>query len=74
MSEAKHTGGPATVVFHHRGELQAISLRDWFAGQALAGNWSGRESDKEYDSTVERVAANAYRIADAMLAARERKP
>jgi len=46
-----------------------MSLRDWFAGMALQGvtssaNWDGAISD---------VADDAYSLADAMLAARERK-
>jgi hypothetical protein len=48
---------------------QDIDLRDWFAGQALAGimadpNWSG---------TTQTTAKSAYQIADAMLAERDRE-
>lgn len=42
-----------------------MSLRDWFAGQALAGMMASDDG-----STPENVAAEAYEIADAMLAAR----
>jgi len=48
-----------------------MTLRDWFAGQALAGlvfhNDYGARSDDE-------VANGAYAYADAMIAARKEKP
>ena len=48
-----------------------MTLRDWFAGQALAGlvfhNDYGARSDDE-------IANGAYAYADAMIAAREAKP
>jgi len=48
-----------------------MTLRDWFAGQALAGlvlhNDYGARSDDE-------IANGAYAYADAMIAAREVKP
>jgi len=54
------------------GHGQGMTLRDYFAGQALAGicnAFSGANEDAEW---FEQVAAKAvYRIADAMLAARE---
>ena len=58
-------GGPAFPV----GLLPGMSLRDYFAGQALAGliacpNTSGGEKD---------FARNAYKLADAMLAEREKE-
>lgn len=40
-----------------------MTLRDWFAGQALTSGSDGL--------TIEEAAERAYRIADAMLAARE---
>lgn len=46
------------------GQQEGMSLRDWFAGQALAG----QDVDTGSPGTT---AAWAYRIADAMLAARE---
>lgn len=54
-------------------QAQGMSLRDWFAGQALAGicanghtPWSPNVADIE-DAEVARAA---YDLADAMLAAR----
>lgn len=44
-----------------------MSLRDWFAGQALAGVMSGRATINA-DGWVPQAA---YRLADAMLAARD---
>lgn len=45
-----------------------MTLRDWFAGQALAA-WLSDGLPRSLDSTV---AAEAYGLADAMLAERER--
>jgi hypothetical protein len=45
-----------------------MSLRDWFAGQALHGLCSDKEF---YSMRIELLALEAYKYADAMLAARE---
>jgi hypothetical protein len=52
--------------------LGGMTLRDWFAGQALAGavGFSPSNPFRKYDQP-EDVAAACYRFADAMLAARE---
>ena len=50
---------------HDRGEA-GMSLRDWFAGQALAGMPDVCES-------VDVIAEQAYAMADAMLAERAKK-
>ena len=47
-----------------------MTLRDWFAGQALAGLVT---LESRLDKEPAEDAALAYRIADAMLAAREAK-
>lgn len=50
--------------------IDGMSLRDYFAGQAIAGAlaYSGQPWD-----TIEREAERAYQIADAMLAARSKE-
>lgn len=65
MSKTK-TGGPAFPVPRtHGGPDEGMTLRDFFAGQALAG----RNVQRAY-KTWEDMAADCYEIADAMLAAR----
>jgi hypothetical protein len=46
--------------------LPSVGLRDYFAGQALAGMlaWEG-------GGTIDAYARDAYRLADAMMIARE---
>lgn len=80
MSE-RNDGGPAfptstpgrhgTRVLHH-----GMSMRDWFAGQALAGMNASPElmqavtaADVLGETAFERMSTAAYRQADAMLAA-----
>jgi len=47
-------------------QLQGMSLRDWFAGMALAGiKWQGYER-------IDDSAKVCYRMADAMLAERDK--
>ena len=58
------------------GDQEGMTLRDWFAGQALVG------VAQEYlhrngfhgDTLFENLATHSYRIADAMLAARKDRP
>lgn len=53
--------------------MTGMSLRDWFAGQALAGDLDQGSRDTMDDQYWHRpavVAARAYAIADAMLAER----
>lgn len=64
-------GGPAFPVesFDHEADMDTVksgmSLRDWFAGQALAGF-----AHVPKPTNVDGVAIAAYAIADAMLAER----
>ena len=48
-----------------------MTLRDYFAGQALVGMM---QAMRPYSDLFERSAIHAYAQADAMLAAREAKP
>ena len=56
-------GGPAFP--SDRADREGMSLRDWFAGQALAGLCSGN-----LPFCPGQVSATAYAYADAMLKAR----
>lgn len=82
MSEEKKIddGGPAFphTVKNDDGTYFAcesgISIRDWFAGQALAGLLSHSfedGSDFLHETGPDAAAYQAYRMADAMLAARK---
>jgi hypothetical protein len=73
MSERKDYGDPAFPgngsrewQFEHSG----MWLRDWFAGQALAGILASEPEDVAYATNV--AAERAYRFADAMLAERSK--
>ncbi len=67
----KDDGGPA---FPQKEPLtsdcQGMTLRDWFAGQAIQSAWEAR--DKGYfEGDDSDMARCAYQIADAMLEARK---
>jgi len=65
------TGGPAFPVCGQYGNKgEGMSLRDWFAGQVLAGlvTYDPRMADVGYEPST--VAGLAYKYADAMIAAR----
>ncbi len=63
---AKHYDDGSSSVPPNNG----MSLRDWFAGKALAAMLSHNGGSAFWD----RDAKNAYAAADAMIAAREEKP
>ena len=75
-------GGPAFPRPHspnpHGGEddgpWEGMTLRDHFAGQALAGMWAHYFSSEatESDMSLSDMADDCYRMADAMLAERDR--
>ncbi len=73
-NETKIDGGPAFPVHpeaHNRSDaecsvLSGMTLRDWFAGQALAG-LQFMETHTPYDAD----AKHCYEMADAMLKARK---
>ncbi len=48
-----------------------MSLRDWFAGQALCGLIAS--NDENAGDRLEELPGYAYQIADAMLAQREKR-
>ena len=51
-----------------------MSLRDWFAGMALQGNLASQSIEVGYYDGIEcwkKAASDAYKAADAMLAARK---
>lgn len=64
MDKNTNTGGPAFPAM-----AKDMSLRDWFAGQALAGILA----DPEVVGELKPSAEFAYKMADAMLAEREAK-
>ncbi len=71
---AADDGGPAFPLFTSPSETggnippiqYGMTLRDWFAGQALAGI-----SAPSCGYEVQRAAQRSYELADAMLAARK---
>lgn len=79
MNGTPNDGGPAFPVnYAYRPKEGAygdgMSLRDWFAGQAMQGLLaSDRKFGKPSETLGEAVARNAYEFADAMIAARARK-
>ena len=75
MNTPSNDGGPAFPqpdVYHPSGQIQygtpGMSLRDWFAGQALAGMWAC----SVVRGNARELAETAYRNADAMIAARQK--
>ena len=66
MSE-KYDGGPA-FPGEYAEPYRGMSLRDWFAGQALAG----LVADSSLYSTTKTEAQEAYELADAMLQERKK--
>ena len=68
MTTPINDGGPAfprDAIKSYHGN-HGMSLRDWFAGQALAGY----NASTQYDTTSDIITRWAYLDADAMLAAR----
>lgn len=69
MSEMSD-GGPAfPIASDVIGHCGGMSLRDWFAGQAIAGTC--RPTPDGWSLSPEDHAQWAYQMADAMLSARE---
>lgn len=81
---ADKTGGPAFpqpmatsaegsmyVAAEKHPDFGGMTLRDYFAGQALVGYLASREYGEEAAQNPDKVAEWAYQNADAMIAARE---
>jgi hypothetical protein len=73
----KQTGGPAFPLHNHGAQtlglhLSGMTLRDYFAGQALQGYCS--DPDWRMDMDHLDTAFASYSIADAMLKARDGNP
>jgi uncharacterized protein YjlB len=69
VSVKMNDGGPAFPACHPNApETHGMSLRDYFAGQALTGIWANQSYDVADYHTQ---ALHAYKAADAMLAARK---
>ena len=66
----RRDGGPAFP----DGMASGMSLRDWFAGQALAGLLATPKYDHVAWQFENYITERAYAVADAMLAARSAKP
>ena len=56
----------------HQYEAPGMSLRDWFAGMALQGITSACNEAADAAALKTPIAEDAYLLADAMLAERER--
>jgi hypothetical protein len=77
MTDRIEDGGPAFPHLNWNSSAikpsmySGVSLRDWFAGQALVIAWDAR--DKGYfEGDDHDMAATAYQVADAMLSARQK--
>ena len=69
----KETGGPAFPLSQHGTQtlgmhITGMTLRDYFAAKAMQGIVSRGVSDMKW---IDTYATNAYKMADAMLKARE---
>ena len=79
MSGSAFPGPSFTQGGHPNGHNMGMSLRDWFAGQALVGimgpnyDWFTSGSSEAGSRTYE-AAFFAYGLADAMLVARDSTP
>lgn len=72
MRNSINDGGAAFPESGERGKAaggEGMSLRDWFAGQALTGLLANTNNS----GVVQNYAEDAYAFADAMLAARNKE-
>ncbi len=68
-------GGPAFPPhWDPKTHPSGMSLRDYFAAKAMQGDWAAQVVPDSDDDLFDRSARMYYRMADAMLAAREKQP
>lgn len=72
LERIKKEGGPAFPLATNEQFTWGMSLRDHFAGQALVGLLAFSPADIEGQYDPDDAARIAYRMADAMLAARDK--
>lgn len=79
--DVEKNGGPAypTIIDSPFNVVKGMSLRDWFAGQAMAAHLQNlgdhfHGSEQECNRCRADTARRSYAIADAMLAARTPSP
>lgn len=79
LSVAQAAGdiGDQPLIRHHLGGsgnlASAITVRDYFATQALTGLLAGRHGYTNTETYLDEYAPIAYKLADAMLRARKAK-
>jgi hypothetical protein len=72
------TGGQAFPTYHEFDPHRGMTLRDYFAAQAMTGAqiWdavlNGKNAQLSHEGGVNTLAEVAYAVADAMLKAREK--
>ncbi len=65
---------PNSIINQNTGDHtyeEGMSLRDWFAGQALVGMGNRRWEGEDKETATQKHARACYSIADAMLEARK---
>jgi len=75
--EIEKAGGPAfpgAIPANFHEAWPGMTLRDWFAAQALCGLLQNLHVQGSFDHGVRRNAEAAYSLADAMMEARKRDP
>lgn len=55
-------------------QFSGVGLRDYFAGKALQGEIAGMPSDFDWSKYADDISMRVFRMADAMLKAREQQP
>ena len=72
MPTRRQDGGQAFPRSYAQGGcgIEGMSLRDWFAGQAVAGLLAGLDRTKGLDLSV--LIHEAFRVADGMIEHREK--